>query len=123
MFARCIHVCPRPRSSPLLLASALIRRGLKEHPFSCASCHLSSCPQINNAGILGPDKRQVTADGLELTMATNHFGHFLLTNLLLGKARRLAVVVPNPLLLIFLILLLISINLLLLLLILIILIT
>lgn len=41
--------------------------------------------QINNAGILGPSKRQVTADGLELTLATNHFGHFLLTNLLLGE--------------------------------------
>uniref|UniRef100_A0A0P4VV22 Retinol dehydrogenase 14 n=1 Tax=Scylla olivacea TaxID=85551 RepID=A0A0P4VV22_SCYOL len=32
-------------------------------------------------------KRQVTADGLELTMATNHFGHFLLTNLLLGRLK------------------------------------
>ncbi|KAG0713260.1 Retinol dehydrogenase 12 [Chionoecetes opilio] len=40
---------------------------------------------INNAGIYGMGKRQVTADGLELTMATNHFGHFLLTNLLLGE--------------------------------------
>ncbi|XP_050738479.1 uncharacterized protein LOC127009427 [Eriocheir sinensis] len=45
---------------------------------------------INNAGILGPDKRQVTAEGLELTMATNHFGHFLLTNLLLGRLKESA---------------------------------
>ncbi|KAK7086168.1 hypothetical protein SK128_025587 [Halocaridina rubra] len=39
---------------------------------------------VNNAGILGPDKKEFTKDGLELTMATNHFGHFLLTNMLLG---------------------------------------
>ncbi|KAG0713258.1 Retinol dehydrogenase 12 [Chionoecetes opilio] len=45
---------------------------------------------INNAGIAGPDKREVTADGLELTMATNHFGHFLLTNLLLDRLKESA---------------------------------
>ncbi|XP_050738271.1 retinol dehydrogenase 12-like [Eriocheir sinensis] len=45
---------------------------------------------INNAGILGPTKRRVTSDGLELTMATNHFGHFLLTNLLLGRLKECA---------------------------------
>ncbi|KAG0713261.1 Retinol dehydrogenase 12 [Chionoecetes opilio] len=45
---------------------------------------------INNAGIYGMGKRQVTADGLELTMATNHFGHFLLTNLLLGRLKESA---------------------------------
>lgn len=56
---------------------------------------------INNAGIActlsfpclylffiwfysGLQERQETEDGLETTMATNHFGHFLLTNLLLG---------------------------------------
>ncbi|KAK7086169.1 hypothetical protein SK128_025588 [Halocaridina rubra] len=38
---------------------------------------------VNNAGILGPDEKKVSADGLELTVATNHFGHFLLTNMLL----------------------------------------
>ncbi len=38
---------------------------------------------INNAGcaITG---RLVTIDGLEHQMQTNHFGHFLLTNLLIG---------------------------------------
>lgn len=39
---------------------------------------------VNNAGMSGPTTKKVTSDGLELTLATNHFGHFLLTNLLLG---------------------------------------
>ncbi|XP_053631839.2 retinol dehydrogenase 11 [Cherax quadricarinatus] len=39
---------------------------------------------VNNAGMSGMKKRKLTADGLEVTMATNHFGHFLLTNMLLG---------------------------------------
>ncbi|KAK7078721.1 hypothetical protein SK128_005646 [Halocaridina rubra] len=40
---------------------------------------------VNNAGIVGPQSKEITVDGLELTMATNHYGHFLLTNLLLDK--------------------------------------
>ncbi|XP_047475126.1 retinol dehydrogenase 14-like [Penaeus chinensis] len=43
---------------------------------------------VNNAGIAGSRTRQETKDGLELTMATNHFGHFLLTNLLLKRLQQ-----------------------------------
>lgn len=37
---------------------------------------------LNNAGLI-IDRRQVTVDGYEATLATNHLGPFLLTNLLL----------------------------------------
>ena len=40
---------------------------------------------INNAGIMNIQTRTITFDGVELTMATNHVGHFLLTNLILPK--------------------------------------
>ena len=39
---------------------------------------------VNNAGVMGTPYRQ-TADGFELQMATNHFGHFALTGLLLDR--------------------------------------
>lgn len=41
---------------------------------------------INNAGIY-QCPYELTEDGLELQMATNHFGHFLLVNLLLDKLK------------------------------------
>ncbi|XP_076034897.1 retinol dehydrogenase 11-like isoform X3 [Oratosquilla oratoria] len=39
---------------------------------------------ILNAGIIGPSKLTFTDEGNEITIATNHLGHFLLTNILLG---------------------------------------
>lgn len=39
---------------------------------------------VNNAGVMGT-KRTRTADGLDLQLATNHFGPFLLTGLLLPQ--------------------------------------
>lgn len=41
---------------------------------------------VHNAGVL-PDKRRITADGLELTVATNLVGPFLLTHLLWPRLR------------------------------------
>jgi len=40
---------------------------------------------INNAGLAGP--RALTADGFDITFATNHLGPFLFTNLLLPMLR------------------------------------
>lgn len=44
---------------------------------------------VNNAGVI-LSGRQESPDGLEMTMATNHFGHFLLTDLLLDRLKRSA---------------------------------
>jgi retinol dehydrogenase 12 len=44
---------------------------------------------INNAGGSIPGKQaSFTADGFEMTLGTNHLGHFLLTNLLLDDLKR-----------------------------------
>ncbi|KAL7498226.1 hypothetical protein ACHAWT_007242, partial [Skeletonema menzelii] len=50
---------------------------------------------INNAGVMWNERRE-TVDGLEMTMAANHLGHFLLTNLLLPKLRETAIRQKHP---------------------------
>lgn len=42
---------------------------------------------INNAGVMVPPRRKVTADGFELQLGTNHLGHFALTAHLLPMLR------------------------------------
>ena len=42
---------------------------------------------INNAGVMTPPDRQVTADGFELQFGTNHLGHFALVGHLLPLLR------------------------------------
>ena len=43
---------------------------------------------VNNAGVMALPTREVTADGFERQLATNHLGHFLLTARLLPLLRR-----------------------------------
>ena len=43
---------------------------------------------IHNAGTAETFRKKVTEDGLEMTMATNYFGPFLLTHLLIGLLKR-----------------------------------
>ena len=61
---------------------------------SCADRLLESLEKIdilvNNAGIGGSDERKSTEDGFELTLATNHLGHFLLTELLMPLLKKSA---------------------------------
>lgn len=41
---------------------------------------------IHNAGMANTFGKTITEDGLEVTMATNQYGPFLLTHLLIGKS-------------------------------------
>jgi NAD(P)-dependent dehydrogenase (short-subunit alcohol dehydrogenase family) len=43
---------------------------------------------INNAGVMNVPDRRTTADGFELTVGTNHLGHFALTAQLMPALRR-----------------------------------
>jgi NAD(P)-dependent dehydrogenase (short-subunit alcohol dehydrogenase family) len=43
---------------------------------------------VNNAGVMNIPERRTTADGFELTVGTNHLGHFALTAGLLPALRR-----------------------------------
>ncbi|GJN28670.1 hypothetical protein PR202_gb16825 [Eleusine coracana subsp. coracana] len=55
--------------------------------FNSSHTHLNIL--INNAGIMACPF-QLSKDGIELQFATNHLGHFLLTNLLLDKMKETA---------------------------------
>ncbi|XP_067119835.1 retinol dehydrogenase 12-like isoform X2 [Centruroides vittatus] len=45
---------------------------------------------INNAGIAGSSEHVLTEEGIELTLASNYFGHYVLTLLLLDLLKRSA---------------------------------
>ncbi|XP_006662784.1 short-chain dehydrogenase TIC 32, chloroplastic-like [Oryza brachyantha] len=65
-----------------LASLASVRRFAKS--FSSSHAHLNIL--VNNAGIMACPF-QLSKDGIELQFATNHVGHFLLTNLLLDKMK------------------------------------
>ncbi|KAL1965632.1 hypothetical protein VTN77DRAFT_5309 [Rasamsonia byssochlamydoides] len=45
---------------------------------------------INNAGIMALPEKQLSPDGVEMQLAANHLGHFLLTSLLVDKLKAAA---------------------------------
>ena len=45
---------------------------------------------VNNAGVSNPKEFTKTEDGFEMMMGVNHFGHFLLTNLLVDLLKKSA---------------------------------
>ena len=65
-----------------LSIQAEIRRLAGEIRSSCSCIDVL----VNNAGGIF-DKRVVTPDGIEMTLALNHLGYFLLTNLLLDQLK------------------------------------
>ncbi len=48
-----------------------------------AAAHPAVAVLVNNAGVMAPPRRRVTADGFELQFGTNYLGHFALTARLL----------------------------------------
>lgn len=50
---------------------------------------------VNNAAIMNHPERTINEDGLELTYATNHIGHFLLTCLIMPKIIKAAANSPK----------------------------
>ena len=76
-----LHPAASVEVSRLDLASlAVVRAAAEELRSRCATIDLL----INNAGVMEPPYTQ-TVDGFELTLATNHLGHFALTGLLLDR--------------------------------------
>jgi len=63
-----------------LASLASVREAAGQIRAACPSLNLL----INNAGVMAIP-REVTEDGFERTLATNHLGHFALTGLLLGR--------------------------------------
>ena len=43
---------------------------------------------INNAGVMAYPQRVLSPDGIEMQFATNHLGHFYLTNLLIEYLKK-----------------------------------
>ncbi|KAI0162213.1 NAD(P)-binding protein [Xylariaceae sp. FL1272] len=50
---------------------------------------------VNSAGVMGVDERTLSEDGVELHLATNHIGHWLLTCLLMPKLIQAAKASPK----------------------------
>ncbi len=75
-------------SIPLDLSSfASVRQSATAFQARCTPLHIL----INNAGGAVPGKQvSFTVDGFEMTLGTNHLGHFLFTNLLLEDLKRSA---------------------------------
>lgn len=69
---------------------AAVRKGAEQVLALAPALHVL----VNNAGIFA-DERTVTADGLELTLAVNHVGPFLLTALLAPRLEASATTGPS----------------------------
>ncbi len=66
------------------LADLSVMGEVRELAGRLLSAHREIHVLVNNVGVLLPERRE-TAEGIEVTLATNLLGHFLLTNLLIGR--------------------------------------
>ena len=69
----------------LLLADLSVQAGIHRAACQLRDLYAHADILVNNAGAAFP-RRKLSADGLELTWATNHLAAFLLTELLLPRA-------------------------------------
>jgi len=63
-------------------------KSIREFVNNFRSRNLSLDVLINNAGVWTPNDREETSDGHEQMLGTNHYGHFLLTELLLPELKK-----------------------------------
>ena len=70
----------------LLVVDLSVQRSVRDMAAAFAGKYGTLDVLINNAAVF-TNRRTLTPDGLETMFATNHLGHFLLTNLLLDRLR------------------------------------
>lgn len=79
----------RDAAVDLLVVDLASQRSIRSAAQEFSSAHPALDVLVNNAGVAVPSRRE-SADGIELTFATNALGYYLLTALLLDSLRRAA---------------------------------
>ncbi len=70
----------------IMLVNFASQKSVREFATEFKSKHSKLDILVNNAGLIA-QSREVTEDGIEISFAVNHLGHFLLTNLLMEELK------------------------------------